>query len=279
MIEIIREATVFEKELIKEEDIEKVIAMRKSFRRNIEKGINQQYKQDFLMIDTKGRRIGQANGLATYTIGEQSFGRPVKITATTYKGQGGVVNIEQQAGLSGNTHTKGIQILTGFLGSKFAQEMPLSLCCNICFEQSYGMVDGDSASSTQLYAVLSSLAGVPLSQGVAVTGSINQYGCIQPVGGVNEKIEGFYSVCKEKGLTGRQGVIIPYQNKIELLLEDEVVEAVRQRRFHVYAIKDFKEGMEILTEVPYEKIEQRVQQKLMRFNDLEMMRKVKRRKT
>lgn len=278
IINLIREAAMFSEGMITKKHILKAIEQRKYFKSNVEKSINEQYRKDILMIDTQGSHIGQINGLAVYDMGEYRFGRPVRITATTYKGKSGLVDIEHEAGLSGSIHTKGINILTGFLGNRFAQDMPLSLCCRICFEQSYGKIDGDSASSAELYGVLSSLSGIPLRQELAVTGSINQYGEIQPVGGINEKIEGFYKICKEKGMTGRQGVMIPYQNKSELMIDEEVVCAVKQGKFHVYQIKTFQEGIELLTGVNYDIIEAKIFEKLKGFNDISSDKKFSRNK-
>ena len=207
-------------------------------------------KDNTLLIDTKGSKVGQINGLTVMNIGDYSFGKPVKITANTYTGKIGVINIEREVSLSGSSHSKGVYILSGYLGEKFAQDIPLSLTASICFEQLYNGVDGDSASSTELYAILSSLSGIPISQNIAVTGSVNQKGEIQPIGGVNEKIEGFYQICKMRGLDGSQGVMIPVQNKKNLNLNDEVVEAVKEGKFHVYAVSTIDEGIEILTGVP-----------------------------
>ena len=180
------------------------------------------------MIDTEGRVVGQVNGLSVYDMGQFMFGKPSRITARTAMGRAGVINIEREADMSGSTHNKGVLILGGYLRGKYAQDKPFSLSARIAFEQSYSGVDGDSASSTEVYAILSSLSQVPLRQDVAVTGSINQKGEIQPIGGVNEKIEGFFDVCKAKGLTGTQGVIIPHQNVQDLMLRRDVVEAVAQ---------------------------------------------------
>ena len=207
-------------------------------------------EQNTLLIDTKGNQKGQINGLTIMTIGDYSFGKPVKITANTYSGKTGVVNIEREVELSGSSHSKGVLILTGYLGEMFAQEVPLSLTSSICFEQLYNGVDGDSASSTELYAILSSLSGIPISQSLAVTGSVNQKGEIQPIGGVNDKIEGFYQVCKLRGLDGSNGVIMPIQNVNNLSLSDEIIEDVKNGKFHIYAISTIDEGIEILTGVP-----------------------------
>ena len=228
--------------------------------------MDERITQEIMMIDTTGKKVGQVNGLAVYTIDEYMFGRPVKITATTYKGKQGIMDIEKAAELSGSIHTKGIHIITGFLGYEFAQERPLSLSCHICFEQSYGQIDGDSASSAELYAVLSSLSGIPIKQNIATTGSVNQFGEIQPIGGVNEKIEGFYKVCQKKGLKGDEGVIIPYQNKKDLMLCDAVIEAVKENKFHIYTIKNIWDGMEIMTDTTSDEIKEKVNKKLEVFN-------------
>lgn len=207
-------------------------------------------KKDTLLISTDGFEVGQINGLTIMTIGDYSFGKPSKITASTYMGKSGIINIEREVKLSGSSHSKGVLILTGYIGEMFAQDIPLSLTASICFEQLYGGVDGDSASSTEAYALLSSLSGIPINQSIAVTGSINQKGEIQPIGGVNEKIEGFYQICKMRGLNGKHGVIIPQQNVRNLHLSDEIIEAVKEENFHIYAITNVEEGIEILTGVP-----------------------------
>ena len=207
-------------------------------------------KENTLLIETAGSKVGQINGLTVMTIGDYTFGKPVKITANTYMGKTGIINIEREVELSGSSHSKGILILSGYLGEMFAQDFPLSLTASICFEQLYNGVDGDSASSTELYAILSSLSGVPINQSMAVTGSVNQKGEIQPIGGVNDKIEGFYQVCKMRGLDGSHGVMIPVQNVQNLSLSDEIIETVKNKKFHIYAISTIEEGIEILTGVP-----------------------------
>lgn len=184
------------------------------------------------------------------SIGDYTFGKPAKITVNTFTGKSGIINIEREVELSGSTHSKGVLILSGYIGELFAQDIPLSLSASICFEQLYNGVDGDSASSTELYALLSSLAEVPINQSIAVTGSVNQKGEIQPIGGVNEKIEGFFQVCKMRGLDGNHGVMIPIQNVKNLNLSDEVVDAVKEKQFHIYAISSIEEGIEVLTGVP-----------------------------
>ena len=267
--DLVREASIFSKGIITKEDIMSARNVKTLFKESLQKNIEEKYAKNIYLLDVKGKKVGQVNGLAVYDVGDFMFGRPVRITATTYRGKSGVVDIEGAVGLSGSIHSKGIQIITGFLGNYFAQDYPLSLCGKICFEQSYGGIDGDSASSAELYAILSSLSQVPIRQGIAVTGSINQYGQIQPVGGVNDKIEGFYRICKEKGLTGKQGVIIPAQNQKDLVLNEEVIEAVEMGKFHIYAITSFKEGVELLTGVPSQVIEERVAYKLKMYSNEE----------
>ena len=210
----------------------------------------QMIKEGALLINTSGFKVGQINGLTVITIGDYSFGKPSKITASTYVGKAGVINIEREVQMSGSSHSKGVMILTGYLGEMFAQDKPLSLTASICFEQLYGGVDGDSASSTEAYAILSSLSDIPINQAIAVTGSVNQKGEIQPIGGVNEKIEGFFQICKMRGLDRNQGVIIPSQNVRNLHLNDEVIQAVKDGTFHIYAINTIEDGIEILTGVP-----------------------------
>ena len=203
-----------------------------------------------LLIDTSGFKVGQINGLTVMNLGNYSFGLPVKITANTYVGKNGIINIEREVDMSGSSHSKGILILSGYLGEMFAQDMPLSLTASLCFEQLYNGVDGDSASSTELYAILSSLSGIPINQSIAVTGSVNQKGEIQPIGGVNEKIQGFFEICKMRGLDGSHGVMIPKSNEKNLNLSDEVIEAVKDKKFHIYAISTIEQGIELLTGVP-----------------------------
>ena len=207
-------------------------------------------KDNTLLINTDGALVGELNGLTVMSIGDYTFGKPAKITVNTYTGKEGIVNIEREVELSGSTHSKGVYILSGYLGERFAQDIPLCLTASICFEQLYNGVDGDSASSTELYGLLSSLSEIPIKQSIAVTGSVNQKGQIQPIGGVNEKIEGFFQICKMRGLDGSHGVMIPVQNVNNLQLSDEIVEAVKNKKFHIYAISTIDEGIEVLTGVP-----------------------------
>jgi len=222
----------------------------KLFRHNLpDERIRELIDNGTIMIDVDGVVAGQVNGLSIYSLGDITFGKPSRITCKTFLGRGGVINIERESQLSGRIHDKGVLILGGYMGWKFAQDSPLSLSASLCFEQSYEGVEGDSASSTELYALLSSLSGVPIMQNIAVTGSVNQKGEIQPIGGVNQKIEGFFQICRAKGLNGNQGVMIPRQNLRNLMLREEVLEAVRQGKFHIYAVGSIDEGIEVLTGV------------------------------
>ena len=222
----------------------------KKYRSNrIEEKMQEQIQNKKVLIDTEGAVVGQVNGLSVMGVSDYSFGLPSRITARTYTGREGIINIERETEMSGNIHSKGVLTLNGYLGGKFAQEKQLGLTAQVTFEQLYGGVEGDSASSAELYAILSSLSGVPIKQSMAVTGSVNQMGEIQPIGGVNEKIEGFFDVCSLKGLTGEQGVIIPESNVDNLMLKDEVTEAVKNNKFHIYAVKKIEEGIQILTGV------------------------------
>jgi len=229
--------------------VEKAIDERIHRVRLIEVKIQEMIDKGMILLDTAGSAVGQVNGLSVYDTGEYAFGKPARITAKTAIGRLGVINIEREADLSGPSHTKGVAILSGFFKHRFAQDKPLVMDASITFEQSYGGVDGDSASSTEIYAIMSALSGVPLRQDMAVTGSVNQNGEIQPIGGVNEKIEGFFATCKARGLTGEQGVMIPAQNVDELMLREEIYTAVQRKKFHVYAISTVDEGIEILTGV------------------------------
>ncbi len=223
----------------------------KIYRHNlVEEKIQEMIENGTLMIDIDGMKVGQLNGLSVHDLGDYSFGRPSRITAETSIGRSGIINIEREAELSGRTHDKGVLILSGYLRGKYAQDRPLAMSASICFEQSYSGIDGDSASSTEIYALLSSLSNMPLRQDIAVTGSVNQKGEIQPIGGVNEKIEGFFLSCKVRGLTGNQGVMIPHQNVEDLMLNENVIEAVKEKKFHIYAITTVDEGIEILTGIP-----------------------------
>lgn len=228
-------------------DIEEAIE-RRIYRESLyQEKIQEEIKDDLLMIDVSGTAVGQVNGLSVYGIGDYLFGRPVRITAKTGVGGGGIINIEREVQLSGPIHSKGIYILTGYLRDMYAKEKPIAMSASLCFEQSYSGVEGDSASSAELYGVLSSLSEIPIRQDIAVTGSVNQKGEIQPIGGTNEKIEGFFDICKAKGLTGTQGVIIPERNVGDLMLRKDLRYAVSEKKFHIYAVNSIDEGIEILT--------------------------------
>jgi ATP-dependent Lon protease len=217
----------------------------------IETKIDEMIQQDVLLLDTTGLRIGQVNGLSVLEIGGYAFGKPVRITASVALGKAGIINIERESNLSGSFHDKGVQIISGYLRGMFAQDKPLSLAASLCFEQSYGGVDGDSASAAEIFAILSALSRLPIRQGIAVTGSVNQDGEIQSIGGVNEKIEGFFEACLVKGgLTGQQGVLIPVGNVEDLMLREDVIDAVAQSQFHVFPIASIEQGIEILTGQP-----------------------------
>ncbi|RLC46971.1 MAG: ATP-dependent protease [Candidatus Coatesbacteria bacterium] len=230
-----------------------------AIRRNnlLETKLKRMIKDGTIMIDTDGAKVGQVNGLAVFATANYTFGQPARITASTAAGDSGIINIEREADLSGSTHDKGVLILAGFLRHRFGQNKPLNLSASICFEQSYSGIDGDSASSTELYCIISSLAEVPIKQGIAVTGSVNQKGEVQPIGGVNYKIEGFFDVCKAQGLTGEQGVVIPRRNVESLMLRKDVVEAVAKGSFHIYPVDTIDEGIEVLTGMPAGKADAR----------------------
>jgi ATP-dependent Lon protease len=232
---------------VKEEHVDRAIE-KKIYRVNlIEEKIQEMIDDGTILIDSEGMVVGQVNGLSVYNLGDYMFGKPSRITVKTSMGKAGIINIEREAEMSGPTHNKGVYILSGYLRGKYAQDKPITMSASICFEQSYSGVDGDSASSTEIYALLSSISGLPLRQDIAVTGSVNQKGEIQPIGGVNEKIEGFFDVCKAKGLTGKQGVMIPHLNVGDLMLRKEVVKAVKEGKFHIYPVKAIDQGIEILT--------------------------------
>ncbi|MGB5922945.1 MAG: ATP-binding protein [Syntrophobacteria bacterium] len=232
---------------IKSEHVQRAID-KKRFRASLyEEKVQELVKKDIFWIETDGHKVGQVNGLSILMTGDHEFGKPSRITATVSMGKGGVVDIDREAKLSGNIHTKGVMILHAYIKEKFAHNKPLSLSASLCFEQSYGMIDGDSASSTELYVLLSAISGVPIYQGIAVTGSVSQKGEIQPIGGATRKIEGFFDICKHKGLTGKQGVMIPEKNVNNLMLRRDVVEAAEKGKFHIYPVTTVEEGIEILT--------------------------------
>lgn len=254
LIQVVGEAATWAKisksKIVTSQFIDKALSERIERVKKYDDRYLEMIKQNALLINTSGYEIGELNGLTVMTIGDYTFGKPAKITVNTYTGKSGIVNIEREVEISGPSHSKGVLILTGYLGQMFAQDIPLCLTASICFEQLYNGVDGDSASSTELYGLLSSLSGIPINQAIAVTGSVNQKGQIQPIGGVNEKIEGYFQVCKVRGLDGSHGVMIPVQNVDNLQLSDEVIQAVKDKKFHIYSVSTIEEGIEVLTGVP-----------------------------
>ena len=252
--DIIREANYYAKkenaEFITKKHVD-ITLNERVYRSNlIEKKIDEMITRGSILIEIKGEKVGQLNGLAVLSMGDYGFGKPSKITASVGVGKKGIIDIEREAQMGGPTHTKGVLILSGYLNGKYAQKTPLSMTARLVFEQNYSGVDGDSASSTELYCILSALSGIPIKQHFAVTGSVNQKGMVQAIGGVNEKIEGFYEVIKAKGMTGKEGVMIPASNVKNLMLKDEIVQAIRADKFHIYPVKTIDEGIEVLTGVP-----------------------------
>jgi predicted ATP-dependent protease len=252
--DIVREAAYWAQEvghdMVCDSDVQKAIDERRYRSSLVEERVREAILNDTIMVDVTGAKAGQVNGLAVLSLGDYAFGKPSRITAKTFLGQRGVINIEREAKLSGRVHDKGVLIIGGYLGGKYAQDKPLSLSATITFEQNYDGVEGDSASSTEVYALLSALSGLPINQGIAVTGSVNQHGEIQAIGGATAKIEGFFDVCREKGLTGDQGVIIPVANVPNLMLREDVIRAVEKGQFHIYPARTIDEGISILTGVP-----------------------------
>ena len=240
-------ATTNKKKCVSDKEVKQACQTRAERFGKYNDNLNQMIVDGDIIISTSGEKVGQINGLTIMMNGDLSFGHVVRVTANTFIGKSGVVNIEREVAMSGNTHSKGVYILSAYIGEKYAQDTPLSLTASICFEQLYNGVDGDSASSTELYAILSSLSGIPIHQNLAVTGSVNQKGEIQPVGGVTDKIEGFFRVCKERGLKDDNGVLIPIQNVKNLNLSDEIIKAVEDGKFHIYPISTIDEGIEVLT--------------------------------
>ena len=251
IVDVVREASYWAsqkgKDRVYAEDVKQAIE-EKIYRSNrIEKRLQELIDNGTIMVDTEGAVPGQVNGLAVMQLGDRIFGKPSRITVRTSLGTDGVVNIEREAKLSGRIHDKGVLILSGYLSGKYAQDKPISLSASICFEQSYEGVEGDSASSTELYALLSGISGIPLKQGIAVTGSVNQRGEVQPIGGVSQKIAGFFDVCKAKGLSGEQGVMIPQRNVRNLMLREDIIAAVEEGKFHIYPVNTIDQGMQVLT--------------------------------
>ena len=262
-------AQIRDAEYVDKFDVQKAILERKKRLNRIENKMDESLENGFTLIETKGSRVGVINGLSVLSTGEYSFGRPSRITVTTSPGNKGIVNIEREVNMSGPIHNKGVLILGGYLAENFAQEFPLSLNANICFEQNYGGVDGDSATGAELYALLSSLSKIPLKQSIAATGSMNQKGEIQVVGGISEKIEGFYSACKKQGLNDNQGVIIPKNNSRNLILSDEVTNAIEEGKFTIYTVERVEEAIEILMDVKFDEVKRLVIERLREFNELQ----------
>jgi len=251
--DIIREANFYATQenssLVTGNHVKKAIEEKIYRSKLIQEKIQEMIKRGILLIDTEAENVGQVNGLSVMSLGDFAFGSPSRVTASVGLGREGIIDIERKAKMGGPIHTKGVLILSGYLNEKYARDKPLSLSARLVFEQNYEGVEGDSASSTELYAILSALSGLPIKQNIAVTGSVNQKGEVQAIGGVNEKIEGFFEVCKAKGLTGKQGVMIPESNVQNLMLKEEIVDAVKQGKFHIYSVKTIDEGIEVLTGV------------------------------
>ena len=249
--DIIREANFYatqeNSEFITGDHVKKAIEEKVYRSKLIQEKIQEMIKRGFFLIDTVDQSVGQVNGLSVMGLGDFAFGNPSRVTASIGLGREGVIDIEREAKMGGPIHTKGVLILSGYINDKYAKDKPLSLSARLVFEQNYEGVEGDSASSTELYCILSALSGLPIKQNIAVTGSVNQKGEVQAIGGVNEKIEGFFEVCKLKGLTGQQGVMIPESNVQNLMLKEEVIEAVKAGKFNIYAVKTIDEGIEFLT--------------------------------
>jgi ATP-dependent Lon protease len=252
--DLVREAAFWarkeDRQLVSARHVEKAIESRVFRSNRIEEDIRELITNGTILVDIAGKKIGQVNGLSVMEIGGYAFGRPSRVTASVGMGQAGIINIERESHLSGSIHDKGMLILAGYLRNRFGQDHPLALSASLCFEQSYSGVEGDSASSTELYALLSRLTNIPLRQDIAVTGSVNQWGEVQAIGGVNEKIEGFYDVCHVTGLTGAQGVLIPQANVRHLVLRRDIIDAVAQGNFHIYPVRTIDEGLDILTGIP-----------------------------
>ena len=249
--DIAREANFYaaqgNSEYITSEHVKKAVEEKIYRSKMIQEKIQEMIKRNFLLIDTEAENVGQVNGLSVASLGDFAFGMPSRVTVSIGLGREGVIDIEKEAKMGGPIHTKGVLILSGYLNEKYAKDKPLSLSARLVFEQNYEGVEGDSASSTELYAILSNLSGLPIKQSIAVTGSVNQKGEVQAIGGVNEKIEGYFEVCKVKGLTGKQGVMIPESNVQNLMLKEEIVDTVKAGKFHIYSVKTIDEGIEVLT--------------------------------
>jgi len=272
--DVLREANTLSKgDQITGGDIRRAIE-EKVLRSNlIEEKVREMIAEGKIIVETEGVKVAQVNGLSVYDFGDFSFGKPSRITASAYAGEKGIINIEREVELSGPIHSKGVMILTGYIGNRYGKEFPLSLSCSVTFEQSYDEVEGDSASVAELLAILSAISNVPLRQGIAVTGSLDQLGNVQPVGGIKEKVEGFWKVCKVKGLSGDQGVVIPSRNLDNLLLEDELLEDIEKGRFHIYAVDTVDDAIEITTGMRAERFHRIVLSKLRRFSRMAELRR------
>jgi lon-related putative ATP-dependent protease len=249
--DLLRESNYFAgiegSEVVQRKHVDEAIKKR-IYRSNlIEERVMEIIEKDIIWVETEGEKVGQVNGLAVLMAGDHVFGKPSRITATVSVGREGMVSIDRESKMSGATHTKGLMILSSLFRERFAQNKPIAFSASVCFEQSYGMIDGDSASSTEYYVLVSAISGLPLKQGIAVTGSVSQRGEVQPIGGVNYKIKGFFDICKFKGLTGEQGVMIPHKNVRNLMLDQEVVDAVAEGKFHIWPVATVEEGLGILT--------------------------------
>lgn len=252
--DLVREASYWAskagREIVSVADVQTAVKERTYRVNRLEEQIRQQVIDETVFIQTDGKKVGQINGLSVFDYGDHAFGQASRVTVHTYMGSDGITHIERETDMSGPLHQKGLLSFTGYLGGKYGRRQPLSYKASITFEQNYGPIDGDSASSTELYALLSSLGELPIKQGIAVTGSVNQWGDIQPIGGVNQKVEGFYHLCASRGLTGEQGVLIPYANRHNLMLSEDVQTAVAQQQFHIWAVRTIDEGIELLTGLP-----------------------------
>jgi len=271
IVELLYEASTWAalegSDFVTKEFVEKAIE-EKVYRSNrVEEKLFAMIKRGEILVDTEGTAVGQVNGLSVLDVGDYVFGQPSRITATTYVGDSGVINIEREAKLSGQIHDKAVMILSGYMGEKYAKDMPLAISASIAFEQNYGGIEGDSATCAELIALLSSISGVPVRQDLAVTGSLNQHGQVQPVGGTTYKVEGFYHTCVLKGLTGTQGVVVPHQNVQNLLLKPEVLDAVEKGKFHIYSVETIDDVIEIMTGMPVEEFHIKVKNSLKEMAD------------
>ncbi|MDB2356526.1 AAA family ATPase, partial [Pseudoalteromonas sp.] len=253
VLELVAEASFYTKQdnlsLIDAHHIDEAIEGKQYRTGQISENMLSDIKEGHTLIATDGQAVGKVNGLTVLHIGDTSFGTPARITATVYAGADGVIDVEREAELGKAIHSKGVMLLTGYLGNKYAQQFSLTLSANIAIEQSYGYIDGDSASLAELCALISAITNLPISQSIALTGSINQHGDVQAIGGVNEKIEGFFKLCKMRGLTGQQGVIVPKSNQVNLVLDDEILTAVERGKFHIYAVETVDQALNALMDI------------------------------